>query len=75
MCLIVFATRGAGLLALPHCLFFDFLAAWWQIYENLQIIPLGSVRLFRRIRKNDTPFLKMCVFREHVVICAFFVEL
>ena len=25
-------------------------------WENIQIIPLGSVRLFRRIRKNDTPF-------------------
>ena len=28
--------------------------------ENLQIIPLGSVRLFRRIRKPD-PLLKTCV--------------
>ena len=30
--------------------------------ENLQIPPLGNVRLFRRIRKNDGPFLKTCVF-------------
>ena len=29
--------------------------------ENLQILPLGHVRLFRRIRKNDGPFLKTCV--------------
>ena len=43
-----------------------------QFYENLQILPLGNVRLFRRIRKNDTLFLKMCVFREHLVnVCAF----
>ena len=40
--------------------------------ENLQILPLGNVRLFRRIRKNDTLFLKMCVFREHLVnLCVF----
>ena len=30
--------------------------------ENLQILPLGNVRHFRRIRKNDVPFLKTCVF-------------
>ena len=30
--------------------------------ENLQILPMGNVRHFRRIRKNDVPFLKMCVF-------------
>ena len=43
-----------------------------QFYENLQILPLGNVRLFRRIRKNDTLFLKMCVFREHLVnLCVF----
>ena len=30
--------------------------------ENLQIIPLGNVRISRRIRKNDAPFLKTCVF-------------
>ena len=30
--------------------------------ENLQILPLGSVRLLRRIRRNDIPFLKTCVF-------------
>ena len=30
------------------------------------------MRLFRRIRKNDTLFLKMCVFREHLVnLCVF----
>ena len=33
-----------------------------QFYENLQILPMGNVRHFRRIRKNDTPFLKTCVF-------------
>ena len=31
----------------------------------LQILPLGNVRHFRRIRKNDTLFLKMCVFVEN----------
>ena len=31
-------------------------------YFNLQILPLGNVRLFRRIRKNDAPFVKTCVF-------------
>ena len=41
-------------------------------WENLQILPLGNVRLFRRIRKNDTLFLKMCVFREQLVnLCVF----
>ena len=30
--------------------------------ENLQVLPMGSVRHFRRIRKNDTLFLRMCVF-------------
>ena len=30
--------------------------------ENLPIIPLGNVRHFRRIRKIDALFLKMCVF-------------
>ena len=34
---------------------------------NLQILPMGNVRHFRRIRKNDTLFLKMCVFREKIV--------
>ena len=36
-------------------------------YENLQILPMGNVRHFRRIRKNDILFLKMCVFREYLV--------
>ena len=41
-------------------------------FENLQIIPLGNVRLFRRIRKNDTSFLKPLAFREHLVnLCVF----
>ena len=57
----------AGLLAVSHCLFSDFLAARWQFCENLQILPLGNVRLFRRIRRNDVCFLKMCVFRKHSV--------
>ena len=40
--------------------------------ENPQILPLGNVRLFRRIRKNDTLFLKSCVFREPLVnVCIF----
>ena len=40
--------------------------------ENLQIIPMGNVRHFRRIRKNDTLFLKMRVFREHMLnLCVF----
>ena len=30
--------------------------------ENLQILPMGSVRHFRRIREHDARFLKMCVF-------------
>ena len=36
-------------------------------WENLQILPMGNVRIFRRIHKNDTTFLKMCVVREHLV--------
>ena len=33
---------------------------------------MGNVRHFRRIHKNDTLFLKMCVFREHFVnLCVF----
>ena len=28
--------------------------------EHLQILPMGNVRHFRRIRKNDTLFQKMC---------------
>ena len=44
--------------------------AWWPQggrriylgYFNLQILPLGNVRLFRRIRKHDTLFLKMRFF-------------
>ena len=40
--------------------------------EDLQILPLGNVRLFRRIRKNDIIFLKMFAFREHLVnLCVF----
>ena len=35
-------------------------------WENLQILPMGNVRHFRRIRENDAPFLKMCVFRENI---------
>ena len=35
--------------------------------ENLQILPMGNVRHFRRIRENDAIFLKMCVFRRHLV--------
>ena len=43
-----------------------------QFYENLQITPLGNVRLFRIIRKNDVRFLKMYVFSEHLVnLCVF----
>ena len=30
--------------------------------ENIQILPMGNVRHFRRIRKHDVIFLKMCVF-------------
>ena len=43
-------------------------------WENLQIRPMGNVRHFRRIRKNDTlfVFLKTFVFREHLVnLCVF----
>ena len=35
--------------------------------ENLQILPMGNVRHFRRIHEHDNLFLKMCVFREHLV--------
>ena len=35
--------------------------------EHIQILPLGSVRHFRRIRKNDIIFLKMCVFCLNLV--------
>ena len=31
-------------------------------WENIQILPMGNVRHFRRILKNDAPFLKTCVF-------------
>ena len=41
-------------------------------WENLQILPMGNVRHFRRIRKNDALFLKMCVFREILLnLCIF----
>ena len=36
--------------------------------ENLEILPMGNVRHFRRIRKNDILFLQMFVFREHLVM-------
>ena len=40
--------------------------------EHLQVLPMGNVRHFRRIRENDTLFLKMCVFREHLLnLCIF----
>ena len=29
---------------------------------NLQILPLGNVRLFHRIRRNYIPLLKTCIF-------------
>ena len=35
--------------------------------ENLQILPMGNVRHFRRIHENDTPFLNICVFRINSV--------
>ena len=35
--------------------------------EKLEILPMGNVRHFRRIHENDILFLKMCVFREHLV--------
>ena len=35
--------------------------------ENLQILPMGNVRHFRRIHKNDALFLKMYIFRDHLV--------
>ena len=51
-------------------------------WENLQILPMGNVRHFRRIHENDALFLKMCVFCENSVNlcvfcwnCSFFVEL
>ena len=40
--------------------------------ENLRILPMGNVRHFRIIHKNDTLFLKMCVFREKILdLCIF----
>ena len=43
-----------------------------QFKQNLEIIPLGNVRLFCIIRKSDGPFLKMSVFREHLMhLCVF----
>ena len=42
------------------------------ILRNLQILPMGNVRHFRIIRKNDILFLKMHVFREHLMnLCVF----
>ena len=38
--------------------------------ENLQILPLGNVRLFRRIHKNGAPFLKTFVFFAEINIFA-----
>ena len=35
--------------------------------ENLQILPMGNVRHFRRIHENDTLFLKIFVFRRNLV--------
>ena len=35
---------------------------------NLQILPMGNLRHFPIIRKNDTLFLKMYVFRRNLVI-------
>ena len=34
--------------------------------ENLQIIPMGNVRHFRRIHENDALFLKIYIFREKI---------
>ena len=43
-----------------------------QSYENIQILPLGNVRLFRIIHKNDTLFMKINDFPEHLVnLCVF----
>ena len=39
----------------------------YSFLENLRILPMGDVRHFRRIHENDNIFLKMCVFREHLV--------
>ena len=42
--------------------FNEFLVEIRWIIENIQILPMGNVRHFRRILKNDAPFLKTCVF-------------
>ena len=34
---------------------------------NLQILPMGNVRQFRRIHENDTLFLNIYVFRRNLV--------
>ena len=40
-----------------------------KIYK---VYPWETLLHFRRIRKNDTSFLKMCVFCEHVLnLCVF----
>ena len=41
------------------CVFYGILLNY---FGNLQILPMGNVHHFRRIRKNDVMFLKMCVF-------------
>ena len=43
-----------------------------NVGENLQILPMGNVRHFRRIHKKYGVFLKMCAFRENVLnLCVF----
>ena len=43
-----------------------------KYWENLQILPMGNVRNFRRIHEHDALFLKMCVFRENIQnLCVF----
>ena len=50
-----------------------------QFYENLQILPMGNVRHFRRIRKNETLFSEnvRCprIFSEFVFFCRTLVNL
>ena len=40
---------------------------FYYFLEILQILPMGNVRHFRIIHKNDAIFLKMHVFRENIV--------
>ena len=42
-----------------------FVEIWWFFWKIYKFYPWSTLRHFRRIRKNDAPFLKMCVFSQN----------